>query len=39
LKRATISTVLQADLKKLLVENKGKADFIICIDEDMTTTY
>jgi uncharacterized iron-regulated protein len=39
LKRATISTVLQADLKKLLVENMGKADFIICIDEDMTTTY
>jgi uncharacterized iron-regulated protein len=39
LKRATISTVLQADLKKLLVENKGKADFIICVDEDMTPTY
>lgn len=39
LKLATISTVLQSDLKKLLLENKGKADFIICIDEDMTTTY
>lgn len=39
LKRATISTVLQADLKKLLAENKGKADFIICVDEDMTSTY
>lgn len=39
LKRATISTVLQADLKNLLAENKGKADFIICVDEDMTSTY
>jgi uncharacterized iron-regulated protein len=38
-KQATISTVLQADLKKLLAENKGKADFIICVDEDMTSTY
>ena len=25
--------------KKLLEENKMKADFIICVDEDMTTTY
>lgn len=39
LKRATISTVLQTDLKKLMTENKGKADFIICVDEDMTSTY
>jgi len=39
LKQTTISTVLQTDLKKLLAENKGKADFIICVDEDMTTTY
>lgn len=35
----TITTVSQADLKKLLEENKRKADFIICVDEDMTTTY
>lgn len=39
LKYATITTVSQADLKKLLAENKGRADFIICVDEDMTTTY
>lgn len=36
---STITTVLQKDIKKLLSENKGKADFIICVDEDMTTTY
>jgi uncharacterized iron-regulated protein len=35
----TITTVSQKDLKKLLTENKGKADFIICVDEDMTSTY
>ena len=35
----TITTVSQANIKKLLAENKGKADFIICVDEDMTTTY
>lgn len=35
----TITTVSQKDLKKLLEENKGKADFIICVDEDMTSTY
>ena len=39
LKYATITTVSQKDLKRLLAENKGKADFIICVDEDMTTTY
>ena len=39
LKIATISTVLQKDVKRLLSENKGKADFIVCVDEDMTTTY
>lgn len=39
LQYGTISTVSQADLKKLLAENKGKADFIIVVDEDMTTTY
>jgi uncharacterized iron-regulated protein len=35
----TISTVMQADVSNLLEENKGKADFIICVDENMTTTY
>jgi hypothetical protein len=35
----TISTVLQDDVSKLTDENKGKADFIICVDENMTTTY
>jgi uncharacterized iron-regulated protein len=39
LRYATISTVSQADNRKLLPENKGRADFIICVDEDMTTTY
>ncbi len=39
LQTATISTVSQKDIHKLLPENKGKADFIICVDEDMTTTY
>jgi uncharacterized iron-regulated protein len=35
----TISTVSQKDIKKLLPEHVKKADFIICVDEDMTTTY
>lgn len=39
IKMTTITTVQQSDLKKLLAENKLKADFIICVDEDMTTTY
>ncbi len=39
LKYATITVVSQADIHKLLDENKGQADFIICVDEDMTTTY
>ena len=39
LKYATISTVSQKNIKKLLAENKGKADYIICVDEDMTNTY
>jgi uncharacterized iron-regulated protein len=39
LKIATITTVSQKDIKKLLAENKGKADYIICVDEDMTNTY
>ncbi len=36
---ATISTVSQADISKLGEDNKGLADFIIVVDEDMTTTY
>ncbi len=39
LKYATITQVSQKDISKLLAENKGKADFIICVDEDMTNTY
>lgn len=35
----TITTVSQSNLKKLEKENLGKADFIIAVDEDMTTTY
>lgn len=39
LKIATVSTVSQKNINQLLEENKNKADFIICVDEDMTTTY
>jgi uncharacterized iron-regulated protein len=39
LKYITITTVSQKDISKLSEENKHKADFIICVDEDMTTTY
>ena len=39
LKYATLTTVSQKNIKQLLAENKGKADFIICVDEDMTNTY
>lgn len=35
----TITTVLQKDVSKLEKENKGVADFILVVDEDMTTTY
>jgi uncharacterized iron-regulated protein len=35
----TITTISQAEINKLLEENKYLADFIICIDENMTTTY
>ena len=38
-KYATISTVSQADITKLENENKGLADFIICVDENMTSTH
>jgi uncharacterized iron-regulated protein len=39
LKYATITTISQKDISKLAEENKNKADFIICVDADMTTTY
>ena len=39
LKIATVTTVSQKDITHLLKENKNKADFIICVDEDMTNTY
>ena len=39
LKYATISTVSQDTVDKLLKSNYGKADFIICVDSDMTKTY
>jgi uncharacterized iron-regulated protein len=39
LRYGTISTVSQKDISVLLAENRGKADFIICVDEDMTNTY
>jgi len=36
---ATITTVLQDNVNKLLKKNLHKADFIICVDSNMTTTY
>jgi uncharacterized iron-regulated protein len=39
LKIGTITTVLQKDVSKLKKENKKIADFILVVDEDMTTTY
>jgi len=36
---ATMTTVSQDNINKLLAENKNRADFIICVDSDMTTTY
>ena len=38
-KYLTISTVSQENIGELDEENFGKADYIICVDEDMTTTY
>ncbi|XOV66948.1 MAG: ChaN family lipoprotein [Fluviicola sp.] len=35
----TISTVTQSNINSLEREYKGAADFIICVDEDMTSTY
>jgi len=39
LKYSTISTVSQKYVGKLLKGNIGIADFIICVDEDMTATH
>ncbi len=39
LKYGTITTVSQDDINKLLKENKNTADFIICVDSNMTNTY
>lgn len=38
-KVATITTVEQENVRKLSEEHKGKADFILVVDEDMTKTY
>lgn len=34
----TITTVSQEDISELTKENTGRADFTICVDEDMTKT-
>lgn len=39
LKYVTITTVSQKDVNSLLAENRGRADFIICVPDNMTTTY
>ena len=39
LKYTTITTVSQKDVNKLMPEHLKRADFIICVDEDMTSTY
>jgi len=36
---ATISTVTQSDIDTLSKEHLGKADFILVVDEEVTTTY
>jgi len=38
LKIVTIHSVSQEDVSELTAENNGKADFTICVDEDMTKT-
>ncbi len=35
----TITTVEQENIDNLEEKNRGRADFIICVDEDMTKTY
>jgi uncharacterized iron-regulated protein len=39
LKIATIATVSQDEINSLLPEHFGKADYIICVDSDMTSSY
>jgi len=39
LKIVTLSTVLQNDLSVLDEEKKGRADFILCVNSDMTSTH
>ncbi len=39
LRIVTIATVLQDQVERLSPEHKGRADFILCIDTAMTTTY
>lgn len=39
IKIGTITTVLQEDISTLDKEHKNRADFIICVDIDMTRTY
>jgi hypothetical protein len=35
----TISTVSQDNIKKLDAEHLGRADFIICVPSNMTSTH
>jgi len=35
----TVSTVEQENVRRLEDEHEGRADFIICVDEDMTKTH
>lgn len=39
LRYVTVSTVQQADIRKLEEEHLGKADFIICVDADIPGSY
>ena len=39
LKIVTITTVSQKDITRLEKEHLGRADFIICVDDNMTNTY
>lgn len=39
IKIATIATVTQKEIDSLLPEHFFKADYIICVEEDMTSTY
>lgn len=39
LKRVTITTVSQKDITRLEKEHLGRADYIICVDDNMTNTY